>query len=174
MKAINYILAKILYRIRKRDKEVISSYFRHCGMSIGTGCNICCNILNSEPYLVSIGNNVTISGSVKLTTHDNSISKVVSNKTDICGAIKIGNNCFIGRGAMILLGVTLADDIIVAAGSVVTKSFNERRIIIAGNPAKKIGTWDQFEKKYRDVAVYLDGLSADERKYEIKKHLINK
>ena len=79
--------------------------------------------MNTEPYLVSIGNNVTISGGVRLTTHDNSISKVLPNKTDICGTITIGGNCFIGRGAHLLLGVSLADNIIVAAGSVVTKSF---------------------------------------------------
>lgn len=174
MNAIGYFFAKVLYRVMHRDKEIISSYFRKHGMAIGTGCNICCNILNSEPYLVSIGNNVTISGGVKLTTHDNSISKVLKDKTDICGAIKIGNNCFIGRGTIILLGVTLADDIIVAAGSVVTKSFNESEIIIGGNPAKKIGYWEDFSKKYKNVSVNLKGLSAKDREREIKKHIIQK
>ena len=52
--------------------------------------------------------------------------------------IKIGENCWIGMNAMILPGVHLANHIIVGAGSVVTKSFEEENIIIAGNPAKKI------------------------------------
>ena len=99
---------------------------------------------------------------------------MLPNKTDICGTITIGDNCFIGRGAHLLLGVSLADNIIVAAGSVVTKSFSESRIIIAGNPAKKIGTWDSFAERYQDNAVFLKGLSAKERENMIKSCLINK
>lgn len=174
MYPIKYFLAKVLFKLRHNDREVINAYFRKAGMSVGKGCNICCNIMNTEPYLVSIGNNVTISGGVRLTTHDNSISKVLPNKTDICGTITIGDNCFIGRGAHLLLGVSLADNIIVAAGSVVTKSFSESRIIIAGNPAKKIGTWDSFAERYQDKAVFLKGLSAKERENMIKSCLINK
>ncbi len=143
-------------------------------MKVGKGCNICCNIMNTEPYLVSIGDNVTISGGVLFTTHDNSISKVLIDKTDICGPISIGNNCFIGRGSHLLLGVSLADNIIVAAGSVVTKSFSESRIIIAGNPAKKIGTWESFAERYQDKAIFLKGLSAKERERMIKSCLIKK
>ena len=113
-------------------------------------------------------------GGVTFTTHDNSISKVLDNKTDICGSIHIGNNCFIGRGAMILMGVSLADDIIVGAGSIVTKSFYDSKIIIAGNPAKVIGKWEGFAERYKDLAVNLKGLSPVERKSEIEQHLIQK
>lgn len=52
--------------------------------------------------------------------------------------IIIGNNCWIGMNSVILPGVKLANHIIVGAGSVVTKSFEEENIMIAGNPAKKI------------------------------------
>ena len=63
------------------------------------------------------------------------------------GKIVIGNNCFIGERAALSYGVELADNIIVAAGSVVTKSFTESNIIIGGNPARKISTWEQFREK---------------------------
>lgn len=43
---------------------------------------------------------------------------------------------------MILPGITLGDNTIVGAGSVVTKSFPEGNCIIAGNPAKKIRDLD--------------------------------
>ena len=174
MYPVKYFLTKVLYKLRRNDKETVSAYFRRQGMTIGKGCNICCNIMNTEPYLITIGDNVTVSGGVKFTTHDNSISKVLGDKTDICVPIKIGNNCFIGRGSMILLGVHLADNIIVAAGSVVTKSFAESRIIIAGNPAKKIGTWDSFAERYKDKAVRLKGLSAEDREAMIKQNLVLK
>lgn len=47
-----------------------------------------------------------------------------------------------------MYGVELANNIIVAAGSVVTKSFTEEGIIIGGNPARKIGSYEEFYKKY--------------------------
>lgn len=52
--------------------------------------------------------------------------------------IIIGNNCWIGMNAIILPGVELADNVIVGAGAIVTKSFLTSKVIIAGNPAKII------------------------------------
>lgn len=52
-----------------------------------------------------------------------------------------------------MYGVTLADNIIVASGSVVTKSFRENNIIIGGNPAKKIGNWEDFYNKVWDKSL---------------------
>ena len=117
-------------------------------MKVGKGCNICCNIMNTEPYLISIGENTTISGSVGLITHDNSIQKVLKDKTDYVGPITIGSNCFIGAGTLVLLGVTLADNIIVAAGSVVTKDVAPYTIV-GGAPAhfiKNRFSEDQLER----------------------------
>ena len=53
-------------------------------------------------------------------------------------APKIGNNVEIGFGAVIIGKVIIADGIKIGANSVVTKSFLEPNITIAGVPAKKI------------------------------------
>lgn len=45
---------------------------------------------------------------------------------------------YLGAGSKLLIGVNLADNIIVGANAVVTKSFNELNIVIAGIPARKI------------------------------------
>ena len=50
----------------------------------------------------------------------------------------IGNNVDIGAGAMVIGNVTIADNCIIGAGAVVTRSFLEPGSIIAGVPAKKI------------------------------------
>lgn len=52
--------------------------------------------------------------------------------------IFIGNDVWLGGGSIVLSGIALADGIIVAANSTVTKSFTEKNIIIGGVPAKKI------------------------------------
>lgn len=147
MKEIGYLFAKVKFKMNKNDKEVINRYFRNAGMKIGRGCNICCNIMTSEPYLVRLGNNVTVSGNVTFVTHDNSISKVSSKYVNLFGYITVGDNCFLGQNSTIMYGCTLADNIIVASGSVVCNSFGEENIIIGGNPARKIGTWDDLKCK---------------------------
>ena len=50
------------------------------------------------------------------------------------GDCKIGNNCFIGSQSVLANGVTIGDDIIVGAGSLVRKSIKEKGIY-SGNPA---------------------------------------
>ncbi len=51
--------------------------------------------------------------------------------------ITIGDNCWIGGHATINPGVTLGNNVVVASGAVVTKSFGDN-VVIGGNPAKII------------------------------------
>lgn len=52
----------------------------------------------------------------------------------VCDNIKIGKNCWLGFGVVILKGVEIGDNVTVGANSVVTKSFPSN-VVIAGNPA---------------------------------------
>jgi len=105
------------------------------------------DISKMEPWLISIGHNTTVAGNVSFITHDNSIAKLKLGCSNLFGKIVIGNNCFIGENSTILYGVRIANNVIVAAGSVVTKSFEEENIIIGGNPAKIISNWNQLKDK---------------------------
>lgn len=163
MNNLSYFFTKVRYRLNHSNKEIISEHFRKMGMKIGSGCNICCNISTTQPFLVELGNNVTIAGDVLLLTHDNSISKPLPNMTDLFGKIVIGNNCFIGTRSLIMPGVFLADNTIVAAGSVVTKSIHTPGIIIGGNPATIIGTVESFVNKNRHKAFNLDEIPLEEQ-----------
>ncbi len=51
--------------------------------------------------------------------------------------ITLGDNCWIGGMAVINPGVTLGNNVVVASGAVVTKSFGDN-VVLAGNPAKVI------------------------------------
>ncbi|HHQ4187328.1 TPA: acyltransferase [Vibrio cholerae] len=86
---------------------------------------------------IELGDNVSLSSGSKLIT----TGLIYENKrlTDnhFSKPIKIGNRVQIGAGAIILPGVTICDDVLIGAGSVVTKDISDKGIY-AGCPAKKI------------------------------------
>lgn len=67
---------------------------------------------------------------------------VYDNAKHLPSQVNIGKYCWIGMGAIILPGVILGDFTIVAAGAIVTKSFENGYCVIGGNPAKKIKDLD--------------------------------
>lgn len=168
---MNYYIAKILSKVWGHD-FIINNY-RKQGMHIGKDTHIFSRIVSNEPFLISIGNRCTISTNVSLLTHDASIGPLIGRniKSDMCGRIIIGNSCFIGSGAILLMGVHISDNCIVAAGSVVTKSVNEKGVIIAGNPAKVIASIDDFISKNKNKFMSLHGMSKRKRKIYILDHL---
>ena len=58
------------------------------------------------------------------------------------GSVIMGNYCWIGMNSVILPNVILGDHTIVAAGSIVNKSFPNGYIILAGNPARVVKELD--------------------------------
>lgn len=170
MRKLRYCIRKILSRFSHNSHEYMNQYYRNMGVSIGENTHIFSEIITSEPYLISIGSNCTIATNVCLLTHDASIGVFMGRDqaSDLCGEIVIGDNCFVGAGAIIMYGVHIPDNTIIAAGSVVTKSPEEEGLIIGGNPARKIGTIDAFLDKTKQNRFSLHGLGFEERKRLIK------
>lgn len=132
--------ARVLSIIGFDFKRLMTAYFRRMGMKIGEECNILSNINSSEPYLISIGSYTTISNDVDFITHDASIGKVTGGRTsDLFGPISIGDNCFVGAHTIIMYGVTIPNNTIIASGSIVTKSFVEdpEGLIVGGGTCKE-------------------------------------
>ena len=88
---------------------------------------------------VVIGANVDIAPRVYIGTgtHEVDVNADHVAAKDISRNVCIGDGCWLCAGSMILPGVTLSEKTVVAAGAVVTKSFEEGRILIAGMPAEK-------------------------------------
>lgn len=153
----------------KRDKnEYMNNYYRKAGMRIGKNTHIFSHLKSSEPYLIEIGDGVTISTDVKMLTHDASIGTLCGreNVSDICGRIKIGDYTFIGAGVIIMCGVTIGNRCVVGAGAVVTKSIPSGEIW-GGNPARKIKKTEEFLQKNACYGLSLHGTEQIERKKRI-------
>lgn len=99
----------------------------------------------SFPENISIGNNVTVCADVKFYEHD-IVHRMWNGDREytgpvICpyyGEITVGDNTVLGGNSVILYNVKIGKNVLVAAGSVVTKDV-EDYAIVAGNPACKIG-----------------------------------
>lgn len=152
MKKIGYWIAKVKSKLF-HSHEIMVDYYRRGGVKIGQHCLICSDVLTRESCLIEIGDETVISTDVSFVTHDNSAKLIFGNRGDLFGRIVIGSHCFIGERAIIMYGVSLGNNIIVASGSVVTKSFETPDIIIGGNPAKIIGSWENYKRKYNKNAI---------------------
>ncbi|SMC79171.1 acyltransferase [Pedobacter nyackensis] len=123
-------------------------YARRMGVTVGDNCRIYTRYFGSEPFLISIGNNVTITKGVSFITHDGSLILFSDEKGRRYKyqRIDIGNNVFIGLNSIIMPGVKISDNAIIAAGSVLTKSVPEGSIV-AGVPAKIIGNFNELNDR---------------------------
>ncbi|WP_235299289.1 acyltransferase [Portibacter marinus] len=123
-------------------------YAKYLGVNVGKDCRIYITRFGSEPFLISIGERVTITAGVRLLTHNGSTWLIRDEKGRRFDykPISIGNNVFIGNNSIIMPGVIIEDNVIVAAGSVVTKSI-PKGYIVGGNPAKKIGLFEDYHNK---------------------------
>lgn len=102
--------------------------------------NFDCTIL--DVCEVRIGDNCMLAPGVHIYTATHPIDPVERNSGQEFGKpVTIGNNVWIGGGAIINPGVTIGDDVVIASGAVVTKDVPDR-VVVGGNPAKIIKRLD--------------------------------
>lgn len=98
------------------------------------------------PWLISVGDDVLVSTGVKILSHDAS-TNFVDAHTKI-GIVDIGNHVFTGANTTILPNVRIGDDVIVGAGSVVSKDIPAGSVC-AGNPARVICSIEEHREKHQ-------------------------
>ncbi|QNG58481.1 acyltransferase [Bacillus sp. PAMC26568] len=120
------------------------------GMKVGENCHGlgASTIDYAHCWLIEIGNNVTFAPQVYLLAHDASTKRYL-DYTKIA-KIRIEDNVFIGARALIMPGVTIGKDSIIAAGSVVTKSVPAGSVV-GGNPGKIITNTESYIAKHKNV-----------------------
>lgn len=119
---------------------------------------------SAEPYLIKIGSNCQITADVKIFTHGGSkVARTVYPKFDCFGKVEIGNNVYIGNNSLIMPGVTIGNDVLVAAGSVVCQSVPSG-VVVGGNPAHVICTVKEYIERNKPYNLDTKGLSRREKK----------
>lgn len=93
---------------------------------------------------IEIGDNVMIGPGVSLLTANHDL---YDHQVLLCGKITIKDNVWIGAKAIILPGITIGENSVVAGGAVVTKDV-EPNTVVGGNPAKVL----KHLEKYNNTA----------------------
>jgi acetyltransferase-like isoleucine patch superfamily enzyme len=115
------------------------------------------------PQAVTIGENFVASLNSMIIAHDASLYNHI--KKHRVEKIIIGDNVFLGAGAIILPGVTVGDGAIIGAGSIVTKDI-QPYTVVAGNPAKYMCTVNEYVKKCEERNVLFDTPKSFKKYYE--------
>ncbi len=125
------------------DSVLVESVFQcdyGCNIYVGNKFYMNYNCVILDVAEVIIGDNCMIAPMVGIYTATHPVDPYQRN----CGLeyakpVTIGHSCWIGANAVINPGVTLGDNVVVASGAIVTKSFCNN-VVIGGNPAKIIAT----------------------------------
>lgn len=127
-------------------------------------------MFGSEPWMITIGNNVHITGECQFITHDGS-TLIMRNKVpdlEITAPIVIEDEVFIGFRSLILPGVTIGKGSIIGAGSVVNKSIPPNSVAV-GNPCKVIKTTDELLEKLKPMSLKVGHLKGKEKDIALRK-----
>ena len=151
--------------VRKLRKKLYSPerWARYIGVTIGHNNLIGKNHWSSEPYLISVGSNCQLTD-CRIFTHGGAQPiRDIYPDFDCFGKVIIGDYVYIGSNALIMPGVTIGNNVLVAAGSVVTKSIPSR-MVVAGNPARVICSIDEYYERNKSCNIRTKSLSKSAKK----------
>jgi acetyltransferase-like isoleucine patch superfamily enzyme len=118
----------------------------------------------TEPWIITLGNNVHITNNVRFITHDGAtlIFRKIRPDLEITKPISVGDDVYIGVNAIIMPGVSIGNKCIIGAGAVVTGDVPENSVAV-GVPARVIKSADAYFEKALQSSLQL-GILTGKRK----------
>jgi acetyltransferase-like isoleucine patch superfamily enzyme len=158
-------LGNIRTRLEIRRDPV--GWARRQGVTIGEGCRLLglnAGTFGSEPFLVSLGDHVSLTTGVRFVTHDGGVWVFRDEEPDIdlFGPIRVGSNVFFGFNVLIMPGVTIGDNVVVGAGAVVTRDIPSNSVA-AGVPARVIRPLSAYKEKALQTGTRIRSMPHDEK-----------
>lgn len=167
-------IARLFIRMCIRALEFINPVkaAKLYGVHFGANLHIYGHIKwGSEPWIITLGSNVHITGGVRFVTHDGG-TLILRHKIpdlEITKPITIGNNVYIGVDSLILPGVTIGDNVVIGARSVVTRDIPSN-VVAVGHPAKVIKNIKEYEQKLKMESLHLGHLGAKEKDIALRQY----
>lgn len=123
----------------------------------------------SEPWMITIGDNVHITSGCKFVTHDGGtlILRRFQKDLELTFPVIIQDNVYIGINTIVLPGVVIGENSIIGAGSIVTKDIPANSVY-AGVPARFIKTTQDYLEKVKSESLGIGHLSAIEKANKLK------
>lgn len=131
--------------------EAIGTGTVKIGNNTSIGQNL--HMISDEQPLV-IGDNCTLSGNVFISNTEHSYMEIgthIMDQARRCDKTRIGNNCFVGYGAVIMAGAIVGSQCIIGANAVVKRGVYPDNCVLAGVPAKIIKKFDDNTEKWEKV-----------------------
>ena len=158
--AFNHLEPDKVEEKEKLLKEILGKTGKYVNIEAPFHCDYGYNIEVGENFFanynftvldvgkVTIGANAQIAPNVSIYTAGHPIHPDSRNSGYEYGiSITIGDNVWIGGNACIMPGVTIGNNVVIGAGSVVTKDIPDN-VIVAGNPCKIIRTITEEDRDY--------------------------
>jgi acetyltransferase-like isoleucine patch superfamily enzyme len=148
-------------------------YARKIGVRLGENVRFYgmpSGMFGTEPWLITIGNNVYITAGCAFITHDGGTLILRKEVPDLewTAPITIGNDVYLGVRTLIMPGVTIGNRCIIGAGSIVTKDIPDNSVA-AGVPARVIKTTDEYLENMKRKSLKCGHLKGDEKAKVLKK-----
>lgn len=167
-KRLRHVVASIGRLTHRQRWRVLAMFVggdeaaRRIGVRVGRGCRVLSGTFGSEPWLISIGDRVTISHGVEFVTHDGTgwLFRDDRGRRYYYAPISIGSDVFVGARALLLPGVKIGDRCVIGAGSVVARSVPSGTVV-GGVPARIIGSYDDLETRALTVWPSEDMITGD-------------
>ncbi|PWR07669.1 capsule biosynthesis protein CapG [Micromonospora acroterricola] len=128
------------------------------------------SMFGSEPWLITLGDNVYVTAGVQFVTHDGGTLILRRDHPDLewTAPISIGDDVYIGVRTIILPGVRIGDRCIVGAGSVVTRDIPDNSVA-AGVPARVLKSTDEYLAIMKAKSLGCGHLPAQEKAAVIRR-----